>query len=132
MTVNLRLVTALVTVILKLTYKVHYYSQRIAVFFFIDNISIPHSWYTVEENINDRIYIYLTPKQTDQDYSGVLYVSVKIDSGNYTGADLATELSSKIGLGVNSSARPTIFHVTFNARKKTNNINFIMNLNLKF
>ena len=27
--------------------------------FFIDNISIPHSWYTIEENINDRIYIYI-------------------------------------------------------------------------
>ena len=31
--------------------------------FYIDDISIPHSWYTIEENINDRIYIYNTNKQ---------------------------------------------------------------------
>ena len=97
--------------------------------FYVDDISIPHSWYTIEENINDRIYIYiyffLTPKQTDEDLSGVLYVSVKIDSGNYSGADLAIELSTKIGLGFNSSSRPNIFNVTFNARKNTSNINFI-------
>ena len=99
--------------------------------FYVDDISIPHSWYTVEENINDRIYIYLTPKQTDQDFSGVLYVSVKIDSGNYSGADLAIELSTKIGLGFNSSSRPNIFNVTFNDRKNTIAISTLYN-ELKF
>ena len=76
-------------------------------------------------------YIFLTPKQTDQDLSGVLYVSVKIDSGNYTGADLAAELSTKIGLGFNSPSRPNIFHVTFNARKNTIAISTLYN-ELKF
>ena len=99
--------------------------------FFIDNISIPHSWYSIEENINDRIYIYLTPKQTDQDLSGVLYVSVQIEAGNYSGADLAIELSNKIGLGFNSPSRPNIFNVTFNAKRNTITISTLYN-ELKF
>jgi hypothetical protein len=73
------------------------------------------------------IYIYLTPKQTDQDNSGVLYISVKIDSGNYTGADLATELLTKINLAFNSPSRPNIFNVTFNARKNTIAISTLYN-----
>ena len=48
-----------------------------------------------------------------------MYVSVKIESGNYSGADLAIELSSKIGLGFNSPSRPNIFNVTFNAKRNT-------------
>ena len=87
--------------------------------FYIDDVSIPHSWYTVEENINDKLYIHVTPKQTDQDYSGVLYKIVKIDSGNYTGADLATELLSKIGLAINLQSRPNMLQVSFSARKNT-------------
>ena len=58
-------------------------------------------------------------------------ISVKIDSGNYSGADLAIELSSKIGLGFNSSSRPNIFNVTFNARKNTISISTLYN-ELKF
>jgi hypothetical protein len=77
------------------------------------------------------IYIYLTPKQTDQDNSGVLYISVKIDSGNYTGADLAIELLTKINLAFNSPSQPNIFNVTFNARKNTIAISTLYN-ELKF
>ena len=87
--------------------------------FYIDDISIPHSWYTVEENINDQLYIFITPKEPDQDNSGVLHKIVKIDAGNYTGADIATELLSKIGLAINSNTRPNILQVSFNARKNT-------------
>jgi hypothetical protein len=34
--------------------------------FYIDDISIPHSWYTVENDINDRIYIYIFNSKTDR------------------------------------------------------------------
>ena len=62
-------------------------------------------------------YIHVTPKEPDQDNSAVLYKIIKIDAGNYTGADLATELWSKIGLGINSIARPNILNLSFNAGK---------------
>ena len=41
--------------------------------FYIDDISIPHSWYTVEENVNDKLYIYLSPKEVNEDNDGVIY-----------------------------------------------------------
>ena len=69
--------------------------------------------------MNDKLYIHVTPKEPDQDNSAVLYKIIKIDSGNYTGADLATELLSKIGLGINLPTRPNILQVSFSARKKT-------------
>ena len=28
--------------------------------FYVDDICIPHSWYGIEENVNDRIYMQLT------------------------------------------------------------------------
>ena len=60
-----------------------------------------------------------------------MYVSVKIESGNYSGADLAIELSTKIGLGFNSPSRPNIFNVTFNAKRNTITISTLYN-ELKF
>ena len=48
---------------------------------------IPHSWYTIEENINDKLYTHVTPTYTDDDQSSVLYKIIKVDPGNYTGAD---------------------------------------------
>ena len=57
--------------------------------FYIDDIAIPHSWYTIEENINDKLYIYVSPKEPDQDNNGVICRIIKLNYGNYTGADLS-------------------------------------------
>jgi len=32
---------------------------------YIDNITIPHSWYSVETGINDKLYIQVTSTETD-------------------------------------------------------------------
>ena len=34
--------------------------------FYIDDVSIPHSWYSIEENINDRIYLYIFNAEADR------------------------------------------------------------------
>ena len=86
--------------------------------FYIDDISIPHSWYTVEENMNDKLYIYLSPKEVNQDNDGVIYKIIKIESGNYTGADLATELNLKINEQLTIAGKPNVFQCYFNAKKK--------------
>ena len=61
--------------------------------FYIDDISIPHSWHTIEENVNDKLY------------SVIYYVGVAADyridvlsPGVYNGAELATEIQTKLGL----------------------------------
>ena len=32
--------------------------------FYVDDICIPHSWYTIEANVNDRLYMQLTNNHT--------------------------------------------------------------------
>ena len=55
---------------------------------YIDDIPIPHSWYTIE-NCNNKLYI----ENTQEDLS--LSASVlSIPSGNYTASNLASTLQS--------------------------------------
>ena len=95
--------------------------------FYIDDISIPHSWYTVEENVNDKLYIYLSPKDVNEDNDGVIYKIIKIESGNYTGADLATELNLKINQQLTITGKPNFFQVNFNAKKNTISLSTVYN-----
>ena len=64
-------------------------------YFMIDEISIPHSWYSIEENINDKLNIkwhgLLNGIET------TLYRKVVIPYGQYSGSEFAYVL--KIALG---------------------------------
>ena len=64
--------------------------------FYIDDVCIPHSWYVIEENVNDKLYFVIGPETPDQDYDGVAWKIAKIESGNYNGQDLALELQTKM------------------------------------
>ena len=61
--------------------------------FYIDDISIPHSWHTIEENVNDKLYsvIYYVGVAAD-------YRIDTLDAGVYNGAELAAEIQTKLGL----------------------------------
>ena len=37
--------------------------------FYIDDVCIPKSWYSVEENVNDKLYVCLTPTAVVQGYA---------------------------------------------------------------
>ena len=54
---------------------------------YIDDISIPHTWYTVEE-YNNQVYI----DSTDPDFTLKTYILI-VPSGNYTASSLATVLN---------------------------------------
>ena len=95
--------------------------------FYIDDISIPHSWYTIEENVNDKIYILVSPKESDEDNNGKIFRIIKISSGNYTGADLSSELNLRIGEKINTMQKPNILNVNFNARNNTITISTLYN-----
>jgi len=60
--------------------------------FYIDDVSIPNSFYTVELNINDKLYfrLQLSSGGTFTDYL------VTLDSKTYNGVQFAAEMQSKI------------------------------------
>ncbi len=95
--------------------------------FYIDDIAIPHSWYTIEENVNDKLYIYVSPKEPDQDNNGVICRIIKLNHGNYTGADLSAELNLRIGEKIDTMEKPNILNVNFNARHNTISISTLYN-----
>jgi len=59
---------------------------------YVDDISIPHSWYTIED-YNNKLYVELT--NTDQTKS---YTVLTIETGNYTGASLAAIIHTTLRL----------------------------------
>ena len=59
--------------------------------FFITDVCIPHTWYTVEENINDRIYFMVS--NTGAPYT---YYITTMQAGNYDGPGFKTALNNAI------------------------------------
>ena len=55
----------------------------------IENVTMSHSWYTIEAGINDLMYVQL---------GGACHITT-IPSTNYTGASLAAALASALGRG---------------------------------
>ena len=59
--------------------------------FYIDDVCIPHSWHTVSENINDKLYLFVGPQNN---LGGNPYI-ITLAYGNYTPYSLATEIEKK-------------------------------------
>ena len=83
--------------------------------FYIDDVSIPHSWYVIETDINDKLYIYTV----DSGFINNSYNIVTVGAGNYNGIDLATELTNKINSVVNPSGITDMYVVTYSVKKNT-------------
>ena len=88
----------------------------------IDDVLIPHSWYSIEQNINDRLYFR-------QDWSSTMTdVILQLAPGNYSGASLATQLQSKLDAAFSSGAYPVTYNTTLGTISITVNgaMNFII------
>jgi hypothetical protein len=92
---------------------------------YLDDVSIPHSWYTIEEDINDKLYLFTSPTVPDNDNNGVLWSTVQIEKGNYIGTDLAIELQTKIRAATANSSYPNMLSVSYNFKRN----NIIINMN---
>ena len=57
---------------------------------YLDEICIPHSFYTIEAGINDKFYLHASTTAANPPLD---YWIITIPSKTYTGADLATELT---------------------------------------
>ena len=78
----------------------------------IENCVIPHSWYTIEKGINDRMYLQVfNGNQTN-------YAVITIPSTNYVGSSLQTVLQSAL-----NSVYPALFTVSYDSLKNNITIN---------
>jgi hypothetical protein len=77
--------------------------------FFVTDVCIPHVWKTIEENFNDKLYLYYHtpsgPLPSQLAISNSKYVAIKIPEGNYTLADLATTLQPLLNNALNTTAK---------------------------
>lgn len=60
--------------------------------FFIDDVSIPHSWYVIEAGLNDKLYIFVSSVLPEEPRA---YSIVTIPPGNYNGATLAKAIQDE-------------------------------------
>ncbi len=79
--------------------------------FYVDDICIPHSWYTIETNVNGRLYMQLTNNHTTVGTKTNNCDIIVLSPGNYTLETLAVEMKAKI----NDSFASTVVNVTFDA-----------------
>lgn len=90
--------------------------------FYIDDVCIPHTWESIEENINDKLYLQIYINIID---TGVIIdqksVVVKVSAGQYTGIDFAEELQSDMNnYAQTATTRTNVFKCTYIV--KTNRI----------
>ena len=62
--------------------------------FYLDDITIPHSWESILDNINNNLYfkVYNTTLSPQPEWNLI----ATIEAGNYTGGDLAVEIQTKM------------------------------------
>ena len=82
--------------------------------FTVDEICIPHAWYSIEKDINDKLYLY-EMDMTSRERASII---VQIPPGNYNGDLLKSTLQSLITPAVafssfNVNYDPTTFSITF-------------------
>ena len=71
---------------------------------YIDDVSIPRTWYTVESGVNDKLYFRESdPSYIFPDYFYVDHILI-LSSKDYTGNQFAAEIASKITAATSSTA----------------------------
>ena len=90
--------------------------------FYIDDISIPHSWYTIEQNVNDKLYIEISHVDSNVGTTVDSYQIVTISPGIYNGVELALEIQTKIEASINNSIFPNLLIVTYDSKRNSINI----------
>ena len=86
---------------------------------YIDNITIPHSWYSVETGINDKLYIQVSSTETDPNLKPNECRIVQLAQGNYNITTLANEIVSKANAAFATATIPTHFNVVISIQENT-------------
>ena len=85
--------------------------------FYVTDVCIPNVWNTIEENFNDKLYLFYHTPQGSTPALGALrndhYKVVIIPEGNYTVTTLASKLQELLNNALNTTAKLfTTFVVT--------------------
>ena len=83
--------------------------------FYIENFVCAHAWYTIEEGINDTLFMQINNVNRD----------IKLQAQNYNGDTFAIEIQTKI-----NAILPNTFSVTFSPHQ--NNISIAVNNGAQF
>ena len=86
----------------------------------IENVVIPHSWYTIEKGINDCMYFQVTQGTSTSFYT------ITIPSTNYIGTTLQPILQAAL-----NTAYPGLFAVTYNTNQNNMMISISANNTFK-
>jgi hypothetical protein len=70
----------------------------------IENCVIPHSWYTIEQGINDSMYLQVVQG------TSTTYTIITVPSTNYFGSTLQTTLQTAL-----NAAYPNVFTVSYDS-----------------
>ena len=82
--------------------------------FYIDDICIPHSWYTIESNMNDRLYVQVSDNNANYLLRGNNCQIVMLTAGHYNLQTLAAEINSKMNAAFYTNQIPAHFSTTAN------------------
>ena len=58
--------------------------------FYVDDVCIPHTWYTIEAGVNDKLYVRTILNSANTDYI------LTLTAQNYSGSQLKVEIDAKI------------------------------------
>ena len=104
--------------------------------FFVTDVCIPNVWQTIDEDFNDRLYLYYnTPSGTPASPGDLesRYLVVKLSPGNYTLTELATEIQTKFRNALTDTAKLfTTFNVSTNVSTNSLTISLSGTYNVSF
>ena len=95
--------------------------------FYLDDIAIPHSFESILDNINNKLYfkVYKINVLPEVEY----HIIATIEPGNYTGVDLAAEIQTEMNsFTQTATTQANMFTCAYVA--KTNKITITCNSNL--
>ena len=90
---------------------------------YIDNICIAHSWRSIEENVNDKLYIQVSNSSQVASSKANECRIIVLTPGNYNISTLASEIQTKANNAFASSGVPTHFNISPNLVDNTIIIN---------
>ena len=64
--------------------------------FYACDVCVPHSWYTIQHGMNDKFDLHVSNDNANPDLRPNSSCAIILDSKQYTGAELALELSSRM------------------------------------
>ena len=84
----------------------------------IENCVIPHSWYTIEKDVNDKMYFIMNGDSQD-------YFTLTIPSSNYTGAQLVAALNRLLINGLTATYELNTNKITISCPSPSQNAHHI-------